>query len=59
MAIAEECPSRECAVYSSFNVYESETNARVVIGMGLRKGASECLNRSESDSVGFGRKNSS
>lgn len=58
-AIAEECPSRECTVYSSFHVHESETNAHVVAGIRTRKGADECFCRLESDWVGFGRKNSS
>jgi hypothetical protein len=37
-AIAEECPSRECLVYSPFHVCESETNMHIVIGGGLREG---------------------
>jgi hypothetical protein len=42
-AIAEECPSWECVAYWSFNVCESETNAHVVLGIGLQKGTNECL----------------
>jgi hypothetical protein len=42
-AIAEECPSRECAVYSSFHLCESETNGHVVIGIGLREGCKRVL----------------